>query len=286
MVIRGDELPKTKKLKLLGWGPPKGSGKTTFYISQPGVILDLQYDLGSTTIPPGKNPADIYVQTYPDPGVDEKDFKNILSSDKWKRSKVVYENVMKDLLSIVQAFREHKSEITLYDGSVVPIPDTIILDGGTRLDQILIDAFCAFNNITDPGDALDSKGKIGGGTIKFYGKRLTSLNKAFTWVMSLDCNVSYITWEDEKIFYDQASGSTTVVSKTPDIGGKLNNLGPGIFDASLYHYNNNGRFMVRTKPTNIIQKVGVRDNYTLPETVDVTMDAKDMSLPFSRLFKS
>jgi len=286
MAIRGDLMSKEKKLKLLGWGAPKGSGKTTFYITQPGTTLVFQYDLGSTTIPPGVDPANIYVQTYPDAGVADKDVSNIINSDKWKRGKEVYQAVMTDILAITSAFRENKDEIKLFDGSIVPKPDNLILDGGVRLDQIILDGFCAINNITDPGDALDSKGKIGGGTIKFYGKRLASLTKAFTWAISLPINVAFITWEDVKVQYDTHSGSVTVLSKEPDIGGRLNTWGPGLFDASLYHYSDSGKFYVRTKPTNIIQRVGVRDNYTLADIIDVTIDPKsgDKRLPFARVF--
>src|SRR5690242_17089178 len=168
MAIRGSEMNEQRKWKWLSFGAPKGSGKSTFGMTAPGKKLIFQYDLGSSTFPPGVDPSEIWIQTYPD--LDATGLK--AASDKWNRSKVVYEKVVKDMDALVQAFTKQQPEIQLHDGSSVPLPDTLILDGLVRLDNIIVDGFCAINNISDPGDMLDSRGKVGGGTQKFWGRRL------------------------------------------------------------------------------------------------------------------
>ena len=286
MAINGAEINQNRKWKWLSFGPPKGSGKSTFAMTAPGTKLVLQYDLGTSTFPPGVDPASMWIQTYPDS--DSSGLKTGAASDKWTRSKVIYGQVVTDLDAIVTAFDKKADQITLFDGSKVPLPDTLILDGLVRLDHIIVDGFCAINNIKDPGDAMDSRGKAGGGVQKFWGRRLTVFNKLFSLAISLPCNVGAITWEDIKTAQDDR-GQFQIISREPDVGGKLNIWGPGMFDASLYHYSAGGRFMVRTQPTTEISRLGVRGCYDLPPTIDVTIDSKqlahkDYQAPFNRVF--
>ncbi|MCI0530282.1 MAG: ATP-binding protein [Nitrospira sp.] len=272
-----------RKWKGLSYGPPKGSGKSTFWATAPGTKLVLQYDLGASTFPPGSNPNDFWIQTYPD--LDSAGLKTGFNSDKWARTKEVYAAVVKDLDAIVEGFKAGNNEITLHDGTKVPLPDTLILDGLVRLDNIIVDGFCAINNIKDPGDAMDAKGKVGGGVQKFWGRRLSVFNKLFTLAISLPCHVGAITWEDVKTASD-GQGGYSVVSREPDVGGKLNVWSPGMFDACLYHCNLGGKFMVRTQPTGEIQRVGVRNTYGMDPLIDVTIDPKNPGekSPFSRVF--
>src|SRR5262245_32883341 len=151
MAVNGSQMNQERKWKWISFGPPKGAGKSTFANTAPGKKLVLQYDLGASTFPPGVDPGEIWVQTYPD--LDASALKAGANSDKWARSKVVYGQVVTDFDNIVTAFNNKASEIKLFDGSIVPIPDTIILDGLVRLDNIIVDGFCAINNIKDPGDA-------------------------------------------------------------------------------------------------------------------------------------
>jgi len=284
MAINGQDMNEQRKWKWLSYGPPKGSGKSTFAMTAPGKKLVLQYDLGASTFPPGTDPKDFWVQTYPD-----HDAAGIKStSDKWNRTKVTYAAVITDLNNVVEAFNKKADEITLHDGSKVPLPDTLILDGLVRLDNIIVDGFCAINNISDPGDALDSRGKAGGGTQKFWGRRLSVFNKLFSLAISLPCHVGAITWEDVKTSMDER-GQVNVLSRDPDVGGKLNVWSPGLFDGCFYHCNMAGKFMVRTAPTSEITRVGLRNTYGLAPLIDVTIDPKLIGTPaylspFNRVF--
>lgn len=283
MAINGAQMNQERKWKWLSFGPPKGSGKSTFAMTAPGTKLVLQYDLGASTFPPGVDPAGIWIQTYPDS--DAKALTMGSNSDKWHRSKACYAAVVKDLEAVVNGVNQKLPEITLHDGSKVPLPDVLILDGLVRLDNIIVDGFCAINNIQDPGDAMDSRGKAGGGVQKFWGRRLSVFNKLFSLVISLPIHVAALTWEDVKTSQDDR-GQTQILSRDPDVGGKLNVWSPGMFDGSLYHYSQGGRFYVRTQPTTEIPRVGLRNVYGLDPVVDVTIDPKKPGekLPFNRLF--
>jgi hypothetical protein len=260
-----------KVRKCIGFGAPKGSGKTTFYLSQQGIILDLMFDLGSVTVPPGKPASDVFVQDYPDTATYD------LSKTSVERKRGLGDKVAKDLLAIVDGFKSSKDIITLSDGSSVKKPDALVLDGMTRLDEILVDLICAINGVSDP------TGLAGGGTLKFYGDRLNRLRKLFTMVISLPINVACITWEDVILKKDDKGN---VISRTiePDLGGKLNVIGAGYFDSCLYHYHDGGKYMVRTKPTPEIGKIGVRGSYGLASPIDVTIDVKTPSSPYERVF--
>lgn len=282
MAVNGSTMNEERKWKWLSYGAPKGSGKSTFAMTAPGTKLVLQYDLGASTFPPGTNPADFWVQTYPD--TDTGGLHSGIGSDKWKKSKQVYSQVITDLDNIVEAFNKGADEIVLHDGSKVPLPDTLILDGLVRLDHIVVDGFCSINNITDPGEAADSRGKAGGGTQKFWGRRLANVNKLFSLAISLPCHVGLVTWEDVKYSSDDR-GNMSVTAREPDIGGRLNVWGPGLTDAVFYHNGQGGKFYVRTQPTGEIQRVGMRNAYGVPALIDVTIEGKaGEKLPFNRVF--
>lgn len=278
MAKRGDEERSSRVWKYLAFGPPKGAGKSTLAMTGPGTKLVLQYDHGSTSIPPGVDPTSVYIQKYPD--VDPSGISG--KTDKWKRGKVVYEHVITDIDNIVTAFEKGAADIVLHDNTHVPKPDMLILDGLVRLDNIIVDGFCALNNIADPGDALDSRGKAGGGTQKFWGRRLSSINKLFSLVVSLPIHVAALTWEN---VFESKDAQGNVISRTrnPDIGGRLDVWGPGMFDGSIYQYSQAGKFFVLTQPTSEIERIGIRDLYGAPPRVDVTIDP-NKPLPFERVF--
>lgn len=265
--------------KGLGFGEPKGAGKTTFYLTAPLPILDLQFDLGSITIPPGVNRDMVYVQDYPDDTIVD------LSTNTVKRKREVGDKVAKDLVALLESFKNGTDIVKLSDGTTCPKPKSLLLDGGERLDQILIDLICAINGITDPTLMPSKNGNIGGGTMAFYSDRLNRLRKLFSMVISLPINVHMTTWADIQVQKDKGGN---VISKTmePALGGKLNIVGAGMFDSCIYHYHDAGKYLVRTKPTSEIARLGIRDDYRKDiSVIDVTIDLEGKKpLPYERVF--
>lgn len=262
--------------KCLGFGEPKGSGKTTFYSTMPQPLLVLQFDLGSVTLPPGVDPNGVFIQDYPDNTVVD------LSANGLKRKREIGDKVAKDFVALLDSFKGNGEVVKLSDGTSCPRPASLFIDGAVRLDEIFIDLICAINNINDPTDMPSRSGYAGGGTQKFYSDRLNRLKKLFAMVISLPINVAMATWSDLKEKRDN-QGNVTERRIEPDLGGKLNILGPGMFDSSLYHFHEAGKFLVRTKPTPEIGRLGVRGRYDLEPVIDVTIDQK-RPLPYSRIF--
>lgn len=262
--------------KCLGFGPPKGAGKTTFYLNMPQPLLDFQFDLGSVTVPPGVDPNGVFVQDFVDDTIVD------ISKPHVQRKREIGDKLAKDLVALLESFKSGKDIVKLSDGSTCPKPASLLLDGATRMDEIIVDLICAINGITDPTDMPSKSGNIGGGTMKFYGDRLNRLKKLFAMVISLPINVALTTWEDVQVKKDN-QGNITQRLIEPDLGGKLNLIGPGYFDSSLYHYFDGGKYLVRTKPTPEIGKIGVRGSYGLDAVIDVTIDNKRPD-PYQRVF--
>jgi hypothetical protein len=282
MALRGDQIKKQRNWKYVSFGPPKGAGKTSLAMTAPGNKLVLQYDLGTTSIPPIVDPSTVFVQDYPD--TDRKGLS--ATSDKWRRTREVYEHVIRDLDAVVESFEgSGKMDIKLHDGTTVPRPDMLILDGLVRFDNIIVDGFCAINNINDPGDAMDSRGKVGAGVQKFWGRRLSVINKLFGLVISLPINIAALTWE-KVVEQKDSFGNTTSLKREPDIGGRLDVWGPGMFDACIYQYSQLGRYFVQTQSDSEIQRLGIRDCYNMPAKIDVTLDPKATETPFGKVFGS
>ena len=57
----------------------------------------------------------------------------------------------------------------------------------------------------------------------------------------------------------------------------------GIVSAALFCSSRQGKFYVQTKNDGTYPWCGVRDNYTLPKEIDVTI-GKDGKLPFEKIF--
>jgi len=272
------EQKKANGVKCLGFGEPKGAGKSTFYLTAPLPILDLQFDLGSVTIPPGVDANQVFVQDYPDDTIVD------LSTAAVKRRRENGDKVAKDLVALLESFKNGTDIVKLSDGTSCPKPKSLLLDGGERLDQILIDLICAINGITDPS-LMPNKSGAGVNSLAFYNDRLGRLRKLFTMIISLPINVNMTTWADIQ-FKKDAGGN--VISKTlePALGGKLNIVGPGMFDSCIFHYHDAGKYLVRTKPSPEIGRLGIRDDYRKDITIiDVTIDPDGKKpLPYDRVF--
>ena len=64
---------------------------------------------------------------------------------------------MEDIEEINLAFRESR-DVKL-DGVTAPLPDTIIMDGGTMLHDALVSWLCAVNGVSDPGEFKGDSGR-------------------------------------------------------------------------------------------------------------------------------
>lgn len=266
-------------VKCLGFGEPKGAGKTTFYLTAPLPILDLQFDLGSVTIPPGVDKNLVFVEDYLDTAAVDLSLKSV------KRQRLLGDKLAKDLMCLLESFKNGTDIVKLSDGNTCPKPKSLLLDGGERLDQILIDLICAINGINDPSE-MPNKSGTGVNSLAFYNDRLNRLRKLFTMVISLPINVNMTTWADIQ-FKKDASGNILSKTMEPALGGKLNIVGPGMFDSCIYHYHDAGKYLVRTKPSPEIGRLGIRDDYRKDITIiDVTidLDGKKPS-PYDRVFK-
>lgn len=257
---------KQKNRTVLLAGPPKGAGKTTFALSFPTPILVQSFDLGLLSIPPGVDPTQVAVVAY-------HDVTRSLGEDGKSHPKQdLYAKLLRDLQVAYDSVKSGKG-IKLPDGSEFPPPRTLVADGLSRLDTMLVDGQCALQGVAYPEDIPD-KQRFG-----FWGRRLRDVLTATQQFASLDCNVALTSWVGERMDKD---GKPTGVWY-PDIGGKMDILGAGIVGAALYCYGRGGRYYVRTKADGIYPWVGVRGNYDAVNEIDVTIEP-GKPLPFERVF--
>lgn len=268
--------------KVLLAGSPKGSGKTTTAMTAPGNKLLLQYDIGSPTIPPGVDPATVFLRTYPSAVTDVK-----IDSDKWKRPKNVGAAVITDLVAVRDAVLSGTQAVL--GSEMVPwilTPgDTIIMDGWVQYMQDILDWVLAVNGKANPEDFENRHAA--------WGKRLNQARIMMDMILPLPVNVVITTWViPEKETRLIGNGKTLEVETgkiLPDLGGKLNVWGPGKVDTSLYLYSEKQmgkgvRFLAQLKPDERFEWIGSRNDYSGRATIDLTIDEKDKSLPWNRLF--
>ena len=248
------------------FGPSKNGGKTTLAVSaitgdKTGLVL--QYSPGILSVPPMVNPDNVFVQQYDF----DADVTN-LKSDKWMRTKECAQ-VMEDIDAIVQGWP--KGEITL-SGKTIPTPDVVILDDGVLLHDYILAWICFVNGIPDPADW------------KQWGKRTQLMISNIRRIMKLPCTAIFTTWETAD---KDTNGKVT--ERWPDVGGKLDYRAVGLADAGLYCYcekeGQSVKYKVRTRSNGIIQGCGVRGMYDLPETIDVTIDKKNPTAPWDRIWQ-
>jgi hypothetical protein len=247
-------------------GAPKGAGKTTLALSAPVPMVVVSCDLGRLSIPPGVDRSQVLVLPY-------HDLTRILGDQGTSHpQKDIYVKLLRDLAAIYRAVKGQQP-VELDDKSTFPTPLTVVLDGVSRLNTMLVDGRCAMNNIEYPDD-LDKAKRFG-----FWGKRLADILTVVQQFASLPCNVILTTWIDPK--KDKEGNETGVW--LPDVGGKMDLLTAGIVGAALFCYSRAGKFYVRTQSDGQYPWVGVRDRYDLKPEIDVTI-AQGQPLPFERVF--
>jgi len=272
--------------KVLLIGSPKGAGKSTLAMTAPTPILDIQFDPGSPVIPPGVDGNQIYVKTYPaaNEGINP-------DSATWAPAKDVGEDICRDILAIRRAVLA-KEEVKLSsEPEPWPLPKTIVLDGLPTMDAHIISWLLAHYRVNSP-DELEN-------TFAFWGDRLVKNMALLMAIIPLPVNVVLITWsENEMKETTNAKGKKERIATgriQPMLGGQLLRKVPGEVDAVLYCYSKlvnvagkgETRFMVRTRANGVVEDCGVRNGYSLPDEIDVTIDPKKPGvMPWNRIWKS
>ena len=228
------------------------------------------------TIPPGVDPKTLWVVDYP------FDYEELTSKgDNWKRNGTAGEKIMADVVELSNAFKEGR-DVNI-DGITAPLPDTIIMDGGTLLHDALVSWICAVNGISDPAEFKGDSGRAN----KFYvwAKRMQGVMAIIRTVFKLPCNAVLTAWET--IDKDRDGN---VRERWPDIGGKLDYRATGMGDAGIYCYSERTvqgtQFLIRVLSDGVVMGVGVRGRFGKPSVIDVTIDPKKPGLlPWERLWQ-
>lgn len=258
------DMEQTKGKVTLAFGGV-GTGKTLLIMSQPTPHLVLAYDTGNITVPPGINKDEIFVEEFHKP---TREFNAVGQTTPIQD---IYRKTVRRLHEIYTAIATGG---TLLDASGKPLPilSSISIDGVYKLNQMLVDGQCVLNNVNEPGD-------MGAKTMKFWGSRLLSIMTIFNQFAGLGINVGFTTWE--RIETNDDGNPTGRVF--PHIGGQMDIVGAGLADAAVYCYIRGGKYYIRTRSDGMVQGAKVRNVFTLPETIDVTL-GPDGKLPYQKLW--
>lgn len=263
----------------LGFGMPK-TGKSTLPLTADQPILVLNFDNGFTFAPPGCG-KEIWVQNYPPAEIKPDKDKNLA----WDRPLNVAHAMAGDIISVRNQMMKMTPEIELKDHMTgetikIPRPKTLILDGLVQVNNAIVDWILRDNNQREVG---------GDGLKSIWGPRLDKFNKMLGFIMPIpECHRCMNTWAtDEMIKPKGAVMAEKTGVKIPDIGGKLDDWGPGMVDACLYFYteteNIGGNIVtkhyVQTKQSANVKCVGVRGRFDLPSRVDITINPAEVGKP-------
>lgn len=283
MLKHGEEIQAGEVQKVLIAGTPKDSGKTTTALSFGllGPLLDFQFDFGSPSVPPGVPKENLYIKTYEAATPEFHD-----DTDVWKPAKNVGAEIIRDVAEVRNAFRENRPVVI--DGVSLPLPKTIVLDGGVGLADSILDWILVMNNKNDTEEFVSG--------FTPYKKRLSKLGTIYRTLIPLPCNVVIITWMSAEMKSEKVmgrDGKMTLVSSAtgrylPDLGGKLDIQGAGLVDTSLRAYSmktpNGTKFMVSYRGGETYPGLGIRGRYDRGEDIDVTISKEHPSLPYERIF--
>lgn len=263
---KASELEQKKGRVILAFGPV-GTGKTSLLLGQPTPHLVLACDTGNVTIPPGVNKDEVYIEEFHTPT------RRFDAVGKTVPIRDIYTSTIKRLHEIYSGLATGQPLLDA-DGNDLPTLATISVDGIYRLNQMLVDGQCVLNNVNEPGE-------MGSKTMKFWGSRLLAIMTIFNQFAGLGLNVGFSTWE--RIETNDEGNPTGRIF--PHVGGQMDIVGAGLADAVLYCFIRGGRYLVRTKSDGMIQGCKVRNSFGIPDVIDVTLDVKDTSLPYQRIWK-
>lgn len=247
-------------------------GKTMVATSGPLPMVVVACDLGKLSIPPAQDRSQILVLPYQDLTREMGDQGTTVVK------KDVFTRMMRDLYSVAKAVKSgeplqlEKSE-AFPEGLMFPTPRTVVLDGFTRLNQMMVDGRLSMNNLQYTED-LSKEIRF-----NFWGKRLTDVYAMVQQYASLKLNVVITSWVKAQMTKD---GQPTGVW-LPDIGGAMDLRTAGVVGSALLCYSRAGKYYVRVQPDGMYPWCGIRDKISTVGEVDVTIDAKN-PLPWTKLF--
>lgn len=242
-------------------------GKTMVATSGPLPMVVVACDLGKLSIPPAQDRSQILVLPY-------QELTRALSDQGTTTpQRDVFTRLMRDLYSVAKAIKSG-APIELEGGVTFPTPKTVVLDGFTRLNQMIIDGKLALNNLNYTED-LSKEIRF-----NFWGKRLTDVYAVVQQFASLKVNVVITSWLKAQM---SKEGQPTGVW-IPDIGGAMDLRTAGVVGTALLCFaKSGGKYFVRTQPDGLFPWCGIRDRIGTPAELDVTITPA-APLPWKTLF--
>jgi hypothetical protein len=246
-------------------------GKTDFATSAPSPLIVIACDLGEVTIYPGAKKEEILILDY-------QAVTRMINPGGSNPTRDVYSRLMKDLQEVYVAAKAH-TPLKLEDGSEFPAPKTIVLDGFSRLNTMLVDGRLAMNNLSYTDDLPKNI------RFNFWGKRGTDVYAIIQQYASLDVNVVITSWIKAEVKNNAEGQSYDTGILLPDIGGAMDRKTPGTVASSIMCVSRGGKYYIRTKPDATTPWLGVRNRFDLPYEVEVTHDAHPSGLtPWEKIF--
>lgn len=253
-------------------GKPK-MGKTSTATSAPTPMVFVACDLGKISFWPGAKRDQILVLPYQDLTREMGDQGT--SNPK----KDIFIQLMRDLSDIARSIKTG-TPLKLADGTEFPTPVTVVLDGFTRLNSMMVDGKLSLQGKAYTED-LDKTIRF-----NFWGKRGTDVYTILQQYSSFKkANVVITGWiKAEK--RQLPDGSSVETGRwLPDVGGANDLKTAGVvantvladFDSTTKEY------VLRTKPDSRYDWLGLRDNFTSTSPLPVTYKPGDKS-PWEKLF--
>ena len=232
-------------------------GKTDFATSAPSPLILIACDLGEVTIYPGAKREEILILDYQDVT------RKIGGAGETIPQRDVFSKLMKALQEVYTAAKTQQP-LKLEDGTEFPAPKTVVLDGFSRLNTMLVDGKLAMNNVLYTDDLPKNI------RFNFWGKRGTDVYTVVQMFASLSVNVAITSWikAETKTNTDGQSYETGLL--LPDIGGSNDRKTPGTVASSIMCVSRGGKYYIRTKPDAATPWLGVRNRFDLPYEVEVT----------------
>lgn len=253
-------------------GKPK-MGKTSTATSAPTPMVFVACDLGKISYWPGAKRDEILVLPY------QELTREMGDQGTSNPKKDIFVQLMRDLSDIARAIKT-STDLKLGDGTTFPCPKTVVLDGFTRLNSMIVDGKLSLQGKSYIED-LEKQIRF-----NFWGKRGLDVYTVLQQYSSFKkANVVITGWiKAEK--RQMPDGSSVETGRwLPDVGGANDLRTAGVvantlladFDATRQQY------VVRTKPDSRYDWLGLRDNFTTENPVVTTYKPGEPS-PWQKLF--